>query len=227
MSERTYARSGTLGGTRGRLPWLTGAFLFAVFSSVGLPGLNNFVGEFLVMLGTFTVNGVRCAIAIAVILAAIYMLWSYQRTAYGPIHEERWLLPDLILREVRDPGADPGAMLVFGVFPRSVTDRIVPPRKQVVENVRITSGRRAGDVSMPKRTGPAVIPTPRSTSSRSSLSIFLRRGVHRPALRVRSPGRSVQWPVALARRSDRGRACHVPAIWHWDGPSTVMRGMVR
>ena len=45
-----------MGGLASVMPWLTGAFLFAVFASVGLPGLNSFVGEFLVIMGTFAVN---------------------------------------------------------------------------------------------------------------------------------------------------------------------------
>ena len=50
--ERTHTRDlAKMGGLGGVMPWLTGAFLFAVFASVGLPGLNNFVGEFLVIVG--------------------------------------------------------------------------------------------------------------------------------------------------------------------------------
>ena len=84
--ERTHTRDlGKMGGLAVVMPWLTGAFLFAVFASVGLPGLNNFVGEFLVIVGTFAVNQWFGALAaIAVVLAAIYLLWSYQRMAYGP-----------------------------------------------------------------------------------------------------------------------------------------------
>jgi len=97
--ERTHTRDlGKMGGLAVVMPWLTGAFLFAVFSSVGLPGLNNFVGEFLVILGSFAVNEWFGALAaVAVVLAAIYLLWSYQRMAYGPIHEEHSLLPDVNL----------------------------------------------------------------------------------------------------------------------------------
>ena len=63
-------------------------------ASVGLPGLNNFVGEFLVILGTFAVNRWFGALAaVAVVLAAIYLLWSYQRMAYGPVHEEHRCCP--------------------------------------------------------------------------------------------------------------------------------------
>ena len=65
-----------------------------MFASAGLPGLNGFVGEFLVIVGTFAVSHWMGAVAaIAVVLGAIYLLWSYQRVAYGPVREEHRGLP--------------------------------------------------------------------------------------------------------------------------------------
>jgi NADH-quinone oxidoreductase subunit M len=135
--ERTHTRDlGKMGGLAVVMPWLTGAFLFAVVSSVGLPGLNNFVGEFLVILGAFAVNHWFGALAsIAVVLAAIYLLWSYQRLAYGPIHEEHRHLPDVNLREVLVLAPVLALLLVFGVFPKLLTDRIDPTAKAVVAHV--------------------------------------------------------------------------------------------
>ncbi|MEO8422664.1 MAG: NADH-quinone oxidoreductase subunit M [Actinomycetota bacterium] len=135
--ERTHTRDlGRMGGLAVVMPWLTGAFLFAVFSSVGLPGLNNFVGEFLVILGSFAVNRWFGALAaVAVVLAAIYLLWSYQRMAYGPIHEEHSGLPDVNLREVLVLAPVLSLLLVFGVFPKLLTDRIDPTAKAVVAHV--------------------------------------------------------------------------------------------
>ncbi|MGZ8652867.1 MAG: complex I subunit 4 family protein, partial [Actinomycetota bacterium] len=135
--ERTHTRDlGKMGGLAIVMPWLTGAFLFAALSAVGLPGLNNFVGEFLVILGSFAVNrwfGVLAAVA--VVLAAIYLLWSYQRLAYGPIHEEHSLLPDVNLREVLVLAPVLSLLLVFGVFPKLLTDRIDPTAKAVIAHV--------------------------------------------------------------------------------------------
>jgi NADH-quinone oxidoreductase subunit M len=135
--ERTHTRDlGRMGGLAVVMPWLTGAFLFAVVASVGLPGLNNFVGEFLVILGSFAVNRWFGALAaVAVVLAAIYLLWSYQRMAYGPIHEEHSLLPDVSLREVLVLAPILSLLLVFGVFPRLLTDRIDPTAKALVAHV--------------------------------------------------------------------------------------------
>ncbi len=135
--ERTHTRDlGKMGGLASVMPWLTGAFLFAVFAAVGLPGLNSFVGEFLVIVGTFAVShwfGVLASLA--VILAAIYLLWSYQRMAFGPIHEEHKALPDVSLREVAVLVPVLTLLLVFGVYPKILTDRITPSTKAVVARV--------------------------------------------------------------------------------------------
>jgi NADH-quinone oxidoreductase subunit M len=73
-----------MGGLAARVPVLAGVFLFMALASVGLPGLNNFVSEFLVLLGTF-VTGQPWAVAavIAVVLSAVYMLGAYQRAFHG------------------------------------------------------------------------------------------------------------------------------------------------
>ena len=135
--ERTHTRDlGKMGGLAGVMPWLTGAFLFAVFASVGLPGLNSFVGEFLVIIGTFAGSHWLGAVAATgVILAAIYLLWSYQRMAYGPVHEEHKSLPDVSLREVAILVPVLTLLLVFGVYPKILTDRIDPSANAVVTHV--------------------------------------------------------------------------------------------
>jgi NADH-quinone oxidoreductase subunit M len=135
--ERTHTRDlSKMGGLAQQMPWLTGAFLFAVFASAGLPGLNNFVGEFLVILGTFAVHRAFGVLAAGgVILAAIYLLWSYQRMAHGPISDENRHLPDVSLREVAILVPILTALLVFGVYPKLLTDRIEPSATATVGRV--------------------------------------------------------------------------------------------
>jgi NADH-quinone oxidoreductase subunit M len=89
------------GGLANRMPVYAAFFLITTLSSIGLPGLNGFVGEFLVLLGTFGVNRTRTAIAaVGVILSAVYMLWMYQRVVWGEITNERNRnLLDLVGRE--------------------------------------------------------------------------------------------------------------------------------
>jgi NADH-quinone oxidoreductase subunit M len=135
--ERTHTRDlGQMGGLASGMPWLMGAFLFTAFASAGLPGLNGFVGEFLVIVGTFAVsNWFGALAATAVVLAAIYLLWSYQRMAFGPVREEHRLLPDVSLREVVVLAPVLTLLLVFGVAPSVLTDRIDPASEAVIARV--------------------------------------------------------------------------------------------
>jgi NADH-quinone oxidoreductase subunit M len=101
--ERRHTRLiAEYGGLWRQMPIFAVFFLVVMFSSIGLPGLNGFVGEFLILLGTFEYN--RCFAIFAasgIILGAVYMLWMYQRAMYGEItHEENRHLSDLSYREI-------------------------------------------------------------------------------------------------------------------------------
>jgi NADH-quinone oxidoreductase subunit M len=149
--ERTHTRElAEMGGLAGVMPWLFGALLFAVFASAGLPGLSSFIGEFLVIVGTFAVSHVFGSLsAIAVVLAAIYLLWSYQRVAYGPVHEEHRHLPDLSGREVAVLAPVLALLLVFGVYPKLLTRSIDPATCAAVANVRPAPTGSCADVGAP------------------------------------------------------------------------------
>jgi len=89
------------GGLAHVMPRYAAFFMVFLLSSIGLPGLNGFVGEFLILQGTFLENPVYavCA-ALGIILSAVYMLWMYQRVFLGNTeHEENRTLEDLNLRE--------------------------------------------------------------------------------------------------------------------------------
>jgi NADH-quinone oxidoreductase subunit M len=73
------------GGLASRTPWLATTFLVAALASSGLPSLNNFVGEYLILQGAaFAGFAYAAAAAVGVILSAVYLLWMYQRTFLGP-----------------------------------------------------------------------------------------------------------------------------------------------
>ena len=100
--ERRHTRLiADFGGLANRMPVYAAAFLFVTLSSIGLPGLNGFVGEFLVLLGTFGVNPTHAAFAATgVILSAVYMLWMYQRVVWGEVTKlENESLTDINGRE--------------------------------------------------------------------------------------------------------------------------------
>ena len=90
------------GGLWRQMPVFSVFFLVVMFSSIGLPGLNGFVGEFLILLGTFeTFRTFAVLAALGVILGAVYMLWMYQRVIYGEIkHEANRSLTDMSGREI-------------------------------------------------------------------------------------------------------------------------------
>jgi NADH-quinone oxidoreductase subunit M len=136
LYERTHTRDiAEMGGLAKVTPWIAAAFLVATLSSIGLPGLNNFVGEFLVILGSFGADRVLGALAVSgVVLSAIYMLWAYQRTFQGPEPEpeRRRGLVDMVPREIAAVVPVVAAMLVLGVAPNLALDRINPASEGVV-----------------------------------------------------------------------------------------------
>ena len=100
--ERRHTRLiSDFGGLWPIMPAFSALFLVVVLSSLGLPGLNGFVGEFLILVGTFRVNPWLAALATTgIIFAAVYLLWMYQRVIFGPVtHEENRRLSDLTPRE--------------------------------------------------------------------------------------------------------------------------------
>jgi NADH-quinone oxidoreductase subunit M len=102
LSDRRHTRLiAEFGGLKAVMPRLVAAFLLITLSSIGLPGLNGFVGEFLILLGTFKWDPRFAAVAATgVILSAVYMLWMFQRVNYGPVtNDENRSLPDLSRRE--------------------------------------------------------------------------------------------------------------------------------
>ena len=83
-----------------------GVFMVVMLSSIGLPGLNGFVGEFLILIGTFVTHRWWAVVAAAgVILAALYLLWAYQRVFHGEPEGENASFPDLTMRERAGHGA--------------------------------------------------------------------------------------------------------------------------
>lgn len=101
--DRSHTRQiSDYGGIAHVMPVFAATFMVILLSSIGLPGLNGFVGEFLILQGTFLSSTTSAAFAaLTMILSAVYMLWMYQRVFMGTItREENRLLPDLNFREL-------------------------------------------------------------------------------------------------------------------------------
>jgi NADH-quinone oxidoreductase subunit M len=150
--ERRHTRAiADFGGLWKAVPVFSVVFLVVTLSSIGMPGTNGFVGEFLVLLGAFKTKFAWAAVAATgVILSACYMLWMFQRVVFGPItHEENERLGDLTFRE-RLVFA-PLLLLVFwmGVMPQPFLDRAQPALDQTLELTRTRAVRSAQMAGLP------------------------------------------------------------------------------
>ncbi len=125
------------GGLQKSMPLLAGFFLFMTFASIGLPGLNGFVGEFLVLIGSYPALPAFAVIAAAgVVLAAIYLLWAYERVFTGvPDRPENSALRDLSAREIGLLAPLAVLIVVIGLYPAVLLDKITPSTEAVLDHV--------------------------------------------------------------------------------------------
>jgi NADH-quinone oxidoreductase subunit M len=155
--ERRHTRAiSDFGGLWKAVPAFSVVFLVVTLSSIGLPGTNGFVGEFLVLLGAFKTKFAWAAVAATgVILSACYMLWMFQRVVFGPVtHEENERLGDLTLRE-RLVFA-PLLLLIFwmGVMPQPFLDRMQPALDRTLEMTHTRAMQSAAAAGLPAPSGP-------------------------------------------------------------------------
>jgi len=120
------------------VPRLTAASLIITLASIGMPALNGFIGEFLIMLGAFRWNP-RFVVAagLGVILSAVYMLWMVQRVYYGKVtRAENAHLPDVTVREWAGLAPLCVIALVMGIVPTLFTKPMEPAVRRMVERVQ-------------------------------------------------------------------------------------------
>jgi len=142
LSDRRHTRLiSEYGGLKGVMPRLVAVFLIITLSSVGLPGLNGFVGEFLILLGAFKANPKFAAFAATgVVLSATYMLWMFQRVNYGTVtNEKNRDLPDLQPREWLVIAPIVAMTVVMGVFPNLFLRPIAPAVERMLNHVQRAS----------------------------------------------------------------------------------------
>jgi NADH-quinone oxidoreductase subunit M len=129
----------TYGGVNKVAPIMAGFLLFATMSAVALPGLASFVGEFLVLLGTFARYVVVGVIAtIGIVLAAVYALRLYQKVATGPPSPHVEGMPDLKGREVTSLAPVVLLTIVLGVFPAPVLNVVNPAVDRIMDTIGMT-----------------------------------------------------------------------------------------
>ena len=141
--ERRHTRRiSDFGGLKITMPKYAAIFLFTSFASIGLPGLNGFVGEFMILMGSFGTYKLLSAIsAFGVVLAAIYMLWAYQRMFTGEINnEENENLHDLDTRELVSVIPLLVLMLFIGVYPAFIESYVLNDAQIITNVVELFSG---------------------------------------------------------------------------------------
>ena len=149
--RRTWQAS-ELRGLQRSAPVMAAVFTVAMLAAIGLPGLNGFVGEFLVLAGTFLTHRWWAVVATGgVVLAALYLLWAYQQVfhhepdaADASVHDASW-------REVAVVAPLLALIFVLGVYPKPVLDRITPSVDLLVHHVEVATGTHQPPVAT---TGP-------------------------------------------------------------------------
>ncbi|MEU1884573.1 MULTISPECIES: NADH-quinone oxidoreductase subunit M [Micromonospora] len=140
IARRGSSLISDFGGAGKLVPLLAGVLFFAGLASLALPGTAPFVSEFLVLIGTFTVNKPVAVIAtLGIILAAAYVLWMVQRTTQGTLNPEltevKAMHRDLTLREKAVVAPLIALIVLLGFYPKPVTDVINPAVQATMQDV--------------------------------------------------------------------------------------------
>ena len=190
LYDRRHTRAiADFGGLAGVVPVMAGIFLFVALSSIGLPGLNGFVGEFLILLGTFfTYRWWVIPAAFGIVLAAIYLLWAYQRVFHGEIKlEENRTVVDLNVRELAMLAPVLALIALIGVYPRPFLDSIEPSAARVTYILNECSAEPSSEPLVTSDSGPVIGDPPKASQC---AQVAMRSGViasTEPALRELSP----------------------------------------
>jgi NADH-quinone oxidoreductase subunit M len=128
------------GGIWVKVPVFGTFFLLAILSSVGLPGLNGFVGEFVILLGTFKINGVAAAFGtFGIVLAAWYLLTATRRMMFGSFNTANENLKDMNVREICIAVSLVVFFLLIGFFPNIFFAKINPDTAKLVKQINLTT----------------------------------------------------------------------------------------
>jgi len=139
LYERRHTRLiEEFGGLSSRLPLFATFFMIVTLSSIGLPGLNGFVGEFLILVGTFRSHPLYGVIgAVGVILAAVYMLWMFQKVMFGKItNPQNQNLADMTARETATLVPLVALIFFIGVFPSVFLAKMETSVSQLIGRVQ-------------------------------------------------------------------------------------------
>ncbi len=143
--ERRHTRAiAELKGIQAVAPIFAAAFMVVMLSSIGVPGLNGFVGEFLVLIGSFdTARWWTIVATTGVILAALYLLWAYQRVFHGEPDEANSSFAEITLKEGALILVFIGLIAFNGLYPKPMLERIEPSVDKLIEHVESRTDYKA------------------------------------------------------------------------------------
>ncbi len=195
LYERRHTRAmADYGGIARSVPLLTFFMVLTVLASAGLPGLNGFVGEFLILAGSFGSSTPAMAVLTAiattgVILAAVYLLWMLSRMFFGPVRrEENRVMPDLNRRELATVVPLVVLMILMGVVPQPFLARSEPATARLLELID------------EKQAAAPAVPTPVSPKKRPTSPEPLPEGAQPLEAKAAIPGYKAQ-PVRAIKHS--------------------------
>ena len=147
--ERRHTREiAALKGLQKPAPIFAAVFTIVMLSSIGLPGLNGFVGEFVILQGSFLTRRWWAVVAVTgVILAALYLLWAYQRVFHGEPDGDNATFRELRFSEGLVMVPMIAAIVFMGVYPKPIFDRIEPSVTRLVAHVEDNSDYRQPKVA--------------------------------------------------------------------------------
>jgi len=148
--ERRHTREiSALKGLQKVAPVMAGVFTLVMLSSVGLPGLNGFVGEFLILIGSFlTYRWWAVVAAVGVILAALYLLWAYQRVFHGEPDEANAAMPDMHGRELLALSPLLVLIVFMGIYPKPMLERMAPAVDSLIAHVEVNTDYVQPEISV-------------------------------------------------------------------------------
>jgi NADH-quinone oxidoreductase subunit M len=170
LYERRHTREiSEYGGISNVMPVYATITMIMFLSSMGLPLLNGFIGEFTILQGTFVESKAWAAWAVpGVVLAAAYLLWLYQRVFFGPVtNPKNEKLADLSPREILTFAPLVALALIIGIYPKPFFQILQQPVAQLVQVVRPEQGRMAATTPAVTPAAPAhKLATPATTNSK-------------------------------------------------------------
>jgi NADH-quinone oxidoreductase subunit M len=153
--ERRHTREiAQLNGLQTVAPVFAAGFMVVMLSSIGVPGLNGFIGEYLILIGSFlSARWWTVVAATGVILAALYLLWAYQRVFHGEPDDENRGFTEIKPREGMVLGVIVALIVFLGVYPKPLVERVEPSVDALIEHIETRTGETVTEPELVEEDG--------------------------------------------------------------------------